>query len=136
MTRRAPARPTSGVDVATLRSLIVVEGGFTVNVRTGQPVERGISVCTQPASSLVFPFADWDDQGVADWLAASVRLAPATRYLGGWLDTATHQVWLDLVSVIAPAFRHAAFALARTLRQHGVFDLERMELVDLREAAA
>ncbi len=119
-------------EAGALRGRIHADGGFTVDVRSGQSVQCGISVCTRPASSLVFQLADWDDDGVAAWFTGSVRLLPATRYLGGWLDHRTGQVWLDLVSVVAPAFRHAAFALARTLRQHGVFDLERMELVDLR----
>lgn len=125
-----------GVDPAALHDMIEVDGGFTVDLRSGQPVDRGISVCTRPSSSLVFPWADWDDAGVASWLHGSVRLAPTTCYLGGWLDQRTREVWLDLVSVVAPAYRHAAFALARTMRQHGVFDLERMELVDLRVSAA
>jgi hypothetical protein len=124
------------IDPAALRELIETDGGFTIDLRTGQPVPCGISVCTRPSSSLVFAWADWDDVGVAMWLGGSARLAPATGYLGGWLDKRTHEVWLDLVSVVAPAFRHAAFALARTMRQHGVFDLERMELVDLRVGAA
>jgi hypothetical protein len=124
------------IDPAALRELIELDGGFTIDLRSGQSVPCGISVCTRPSSSLVFPWADWDDTGVVTWLRGSARLAPATRYLGGWLDQRTHEVWLDLVSVVAPAFRHAAFALARTMRQHGVFDLERMELVDLRVSAA
>ncbi|MEO5898780.1 MAG: hypothetical protein ABIR68_01450 [Ilumatobacteraceae bacterium] len=125
-----------GVDPAALRELIELDGGFTVDLRSGQSVLCGISVCTRPSSSLVFSWADWDDIGVTTWLCGSAQLAPATCYLGGWLDPRTQEVWLDLVSVVAPAFRHEAFALARTMRQHGVFDLERMELVDLRVSAA
>lgn len=118
---------------ARLRELIATTGGFTLDVRTGRPVQRGISVCTRPASALVFPWSEWNDDGVDAWLAAcATALAPGTRYVGGWLDHHTGDVWLDLVSVIAPAYRTAAYRLAMALRQHGVFDLERRELVDLR----
>ncbi len=125
------------VSAAELRHLIDSVGGFTLDVRSGRQVEQGISVCTRPSSSLVFPRVEWSDHGVDAWLAASsAALVPATRHIGGWFDQRTGEVWLDLVSVVAPAFRIAAYRLAVAMRQHGVFDLERSELVDLRSAAS
>ena len=143
-------RPTTGADTADLavsgsisvngaelRELIDAVGGFTLDVRTGHRIRSGISVCTSPSSSLTFPRSQWSDEGVDAWLAAcTAALAPATRYIGGWLDHHTHDVWLDLVSVVAPAYRTEAYRLGVAMRQHGVFDLERSELVDLRRQAS
>lgn len=128
---------SAAVNAAALRGLIDAVGGFTLDVRTGRRVVRGISVCTRPARSLVFPRAEWTDRGVDCWLAScSASLGPAARYVGGWLDHRTGEVWLDLVSVVAPAHRVAAYRLAVAMRQHGVFDLDRSELVDLRAVAS
>ncbi len=125
------------VHAAHLRHMIDTVGGFTLDVRTGRRLDSGISVCTRPSSSLVFPRTEWSDCGVDAWLAAcSAALVPATRNVGGWLDHRTGDVWLDLVSVVAPEFRAAAYRLGVALRQHGVFDLARSELVDLRGIAS
>lgn len=125
------------VNAAELRELIDTVGGFTLDVCTGRRIRSGISVCTRPSSSLTFARSEWSDEGVDTWLAAcTAALAPATRHIGGWLDQRSHHVWLDLVSVVAPAFRTEAYRLGVAMRQHGVFDLDRRELVDLRGEAS
>jgi hypothetical protein len=123
-----------------LRGLVAQQGGFTVELRTGTPVRRGISVCTRPTSSVVFPWSAWNDSAVEAWLVACTTVigtrSSHSAYVGGWRDPVSDEVWLDIVSVVASVHRHAAVELARTLRQYGVFDLDRRELVDLRSSAA
>ena len=119
----------SGVSAWGLRRMIDREGGFTLDLSSGHRVRDGISVCSRPWRSLGFRREAWDDDLVDEWLAGIKVEGRRTRYVGGWLDTGTGQVWLDLVRVVPPAMRPAACLLARVLRQRCVFDLGRQEVV-------
>ena len=113
-----------------LRRMIDVDGGFTVDLRSGRPVERGISLCSRPSRSLRFPRESWNDRMVEAWLVSNVEIGfGRARHVGGWLDPRSDHVWLDLVRVVSPALRPIACVVARALRQHCVFDLGRRELV-------
>ncbi len=116
-----------------LRSLIDIDGGFTVDLRTGRSVSRGISVCVRPSQSVVFLWPDWCDRTVSAWVR-SRSLEPAWRssHVGGWLDRRSGQVWLEEVHVVSPGLRQVAYAVGRALGQHCVFDLGRGELVVLK----
>jgi hypothetical protein len=117
-----------GVSPLGLRQLIDRDGGFTVDLRSGRRVDRGISVCSRPWRSLRFRRDEWSDRLVAAWLHANVRTS-RTRHVGGWLDPRSDQVWLDPVRVVSPTLRPVACLAARALQQHCVFDLGRRELV-------
>jgi hypothetical protein len=119
-----------GVSPPRLRHLIDRDGGFTLDLRSGRRVDRGISVCSRPSRSLRFPRDEWNDRLVAAWLHANVGVGTSrTRHVGGWLDPRSNHIWLDLVQVVSPTLRPVACLVARALQQHCVFDLERRELV-------
>ena len=120
-----------------LRRLIETDGGFTLALRTGRPVHRGVSVCVRPSRSLSFAWDDWSDDHVGAWLIARAgERNHRALHIGGWLDPLSNRVWLDLVGVLAPPLRRAACVIARALDQHGVYDLGRRELVIVGEARA
>ncbi|MGI8762431.1 MAG: hypothetical protein ACR2LO_00295 [Ilumatobacteraceae bacterium] len=116
-----------------MQQMIEAHGGFTVRLRTGEPVRSGISVVTRPSQSLTFLRNRWCDADVRDWLM-TVATGPAWRsvYIGGWLDPRSDMVWLDVVRVVPPPLRRVACVLGRVMQQHCVFDLGRRETVVLR----
>ena len=120
---------------ARLRRLLEITGGFTLHHRTGEPMREGVSVCADPELTLRFPWADWDDDLVDDWVEARLpHLATHDTFLGGWLDSA-RDVWLDVVRVFPEHHRRAAVAFGRHLSQQAVFDLGERRLVPLVAAA-
>ena len=112
-----------------LRRLIDGDGGFTVDLRSGRTVGHGISVCSRPWRSLHFRREVWSDAIVEAWLADIDVDGRRTRHVGGWLDTRSDHVWLDLVRVVPPRLRPVARVAARALGQHCLFDLGRQELL-------
>jgi hypothetical protein len=131
-------RPTVGGEVSArgLHRLIERDGGFTLDLPTGRRVSRGISVCSRPWRSLRFRRDAWDDALVERWLSTINVEGRRTRHVGGWLDTGSDHVWLDLVRVVPPTMRPVACALACVFRQRGVFDIGRRELVTVGRQAA
>jgi hypothetical protein len=120
-------------DCRRLRDLIDSNGGFTVRLRTGRPIAAGISVATSPSRSLTFDRDRWCDAQVAEWLTqVDRRAAGRDRAIGGWLDTRSQTVWLDVVRIVPSALRWPARLLGRAARQHCVFDLGRRETLVLR----
>ncbi len=118
------------LDPRHLRSLLDGRGGFTLDPSTGIPVDRGVSVCLDPRRSTRFSRGHWRDEHVAAWLDAHRdELSRNGRYVGGWLDTATAHVWLDVVRVMPEMARPAAVLLARWCGQHCVYDLGRSRLL-------
>jgi hypothetical protein len=132
----ARVRATSpvGPDPASLRRLIDRDGGFTLDLRTGRPARRGISVAASRSISWAFPCHQWSDAEVGDWLQ-SVAGHPSRRrrHLGGWLDNASGTIWLDLVWVVSPVLSPLARVAGRAFGQHCVFDLSRGQIVPLRD---
>lgn len=125
------------VRAAHLRQLIDETGGFTVGHLDGRPAEQGISVCTRPSRSLSFAWQEWDDRMVDAWLAArSAEYGWRWRYIGGWLDRRTDQVWLDVVRIVPARYPAVANLMGRAMQQHCVFDLGRGETVRLGRSAA
>jgi hypothetical protein len=120
-------------DSRRLRDLIDVDGGFTVRLRTGRPIPSGISVAMRSSQSLTFERDRWCDAKVADWLA-QIERCPSWRRgsIGGWLDTRSETVWLDVVRVLPSSLRRPACLLGRAMQQHCVFDLGRRETLVLR----
>lgn len=112
------------------RHLLASAGGFTWHRQQAVPIRDGIAVGAEPARALCFHLPAWDDAEVADWVGASTdRAAAQDLHLGGWLDAATGQVWLDLVRVFPAREWHRAVTLARLHGQHALFDLARGAVV-------
>ena len=100
--------------IGVLRRFLESAGGFTLHHRTGEHASDGVSVCADPAASLSFALTDWDDEQVGDWFRTwSGRLRDNDLHLGGWLDPATQQVWLDVVRVYPADRRREAVHLGR-----------------------
>jgi hypothetical protein len=116
--------------IGLLRRFVESAGGFTLHHRTGEPARDGVSVCADPEATLNFPLAAWDDAEVHHWFETwRARLHGSDLHLGGWLDPATQQVWLDVVRVY-PADRHReAVRMGRTHHQQAVFDLGRCQVL-------
>ena len=51
-----------------MRALLLIEGGFTVDHRTGASVDAGLAVGAEPARTLTFPLARWSEDEVVPWL--------------------------------------------------------------------
>ena len=115
---------------AALRRALESDGGFTLRLRSGEPVSDGICVATHPGRALSFPRADWSDRRVDEWISA-VATEPSwrARCIGGWIDRSSDTVWLDVVHVMPRPCRRLAMAMARWSNQHCVFDLARHEAV-------
>jgi hypothetical protein len=121
-----------GLHPALLRARLDRDGGFTVEVPTGAPLERGIAVSVHPSHTWRFRRADWHDDAVSRWIQCHAR-RDGTRTIGGWLDGG--QVWLDCVRVLPAALRPVVVALGHRHGQLGVYDLRRRRLVRLRSIA-
>ena len=120
---------THGV-IGVLRRFVESAGGFTLHHRTGEPACHGVSVCADPEATLNFPLAAWDDAEVQHWFQTwAGRLHGSDLHLGGWLDPATQQVWLDVVRVYPASRRREAVHLGRTHHQKAVFDLGRGQVL-------
>ena len=115
---------------AALLARLDRDGGFTVEARTGAPLERGIAVCLQPSGSWTFRRGEWRDDSVRCWVERHTASA-WTRAIGGWLDDDT--VWLDRVHIVPAALRPLAAALGRRRHQLALFDLGRQRVVRLRD---
>jgi hypothetical protein len=99
--------------------------------RTGEPLSNGVSVCADPACTLTFAFAAWDDERVDAWVAEQApRLRHSGLCLGGWLDE-RDAAWLDVVRVFPAHDQRGAIALGTRLAQHAVFDLDRRTVVTI-----
>jgi hypothetical protein len=115
-----------------LRARIERDGGFTLDIATGQPADDGISVAAGRSIAMTFPQHEWCDRSVERWLHEAAHHRPLRRsHLGGWLDRSTGYIWLDLVWVIDRRLAPLAPIIGRALRQHCVFDLTRGTAVPL-----
>jgi hypothetical protein len=123
------------------RHLLASAGGFTLNRHETAAIRDGFAVCADPTLTLTFALRDWDDGRVAAWVGvaddrARAPMAAADLHLGGWLEAATGQVWLDLVQVFPADDRQRAVALARAHQQRAVFDLSQGEVVPVAPPAS
>ena len=107
-----------------LRELLDNHGGFTVRIRSGEPIASGISVGTRPSRSVSFAREEWSDLLVDQWvMAAATQSLWCSSSIGGWIDPSSGTVWLDVVRVVPAPFRAFAVLLGRLSNQHCVFDL-------------
>lgn len=121
------AQPAGGLHPSGLRDRLARHGGFTVGVPDGDPLTSGMSVAVAPHLAVSFPFHQWCDRRVEQWLGRVLKVRPAA--LGGWIDERTGMVHLDVVQVVTN--RRMAALLGRATQQHCMFDLDRRVLVGL-----
>jgi hypothetical protein len=136
LARMTPPAVAADAELVTrLRSLLLTRGGFTLDARSGHPVPEGYAVAVEPARSLSFRFAAWDDRVVGRWVHAArthvAERAGPRLHLGGWYPPGLDRVTLDIVHVLPPARPQLALWTARRHHQWAVFDLARGALVPL-----
>jgi hypothetical protein len=99
--------------------------------RTGAHVETGVAVAANSSMSLEFPYEQWSDGLVSDWLAAvAKRRWSLFCDLGGWLDE-RGIVHLDVVLVVPRMLSYVAKMFGRLTGQHSMYDLDRLRTVIL-----
>lgn len=110
-------------------ALTVPDGGFTVDLRTGEHVTDGYAVSVHPECERVLTDSvSTDDlrQYLADH-AATLELP--SRVLGGWRDPVTGSAFLDVSIVLGE--QRQALSVAREHDQLAIFDIARGESIDL-----
>jgi hypothetical protein len=119
--------------VDRIHSLLLAEGGFTVDALTGRSVDVGLAVCADPVRWLHFRQEAWNDGAVLGWVRANRRFVASSGrddlHLGGWSAVDRNQVHLDVVRVVPPERAGLAHRMGRWNRQRAVFDLGRRALV-------
>src|SRR4051794_22959266 len=118
LARMTPPAVAADAELVTrLRSLLLTRGGFTLDARSGHPVPEGYAVAVEPARSLSFRFAAWDDRVVGRWVHAArthvAERAGPRLHLGGWYPPGLDRVTLDIVHVLPPARPQLALWTAR-----------------------
>lgn len=114
-------------DVVTTQTAL--HGGFTIGRHTREPVTQGYAVAvTPPGESLVLDHPSRADAPgrVRAWVRAhEADFDAPDRYLGGWHDSASGKVFLDVVAVEPPnrEGRRTAERLARRNDQIAIYDI-------------
>lgn len=112
--------------VAELRKKIDTEGGFTYHAPSGSYPDSGVPVGL-PEHGQVIPKADLTDEALERFAADRWELLQEEgRHLGGWLDTETDQVWLDVSDLHTDL--DEALEEARSRGELAVYDLGKGEV--------
>lgn len=105
------------------------DGGFTVNLTTGAEPATGYAVATHPERSWEAAADTVSAETVRTYAALNADLLNEDRnVLGGWHDPATHQVWLDVSTVVAD--EADAWRLAWAANQIAIFNLDTHETIN------
>ena len=103
---------------------VKTSGGFTLDDRTGRGVPDGYSVGVFPQYSGVFDVKQFSKGAAKKWLAQHRKLIKDDRIMvGGWHDTDTGKVWLDLVRVYPKNQKDIALGVGRKRNQIAIADL-------------
>lgn len=117
-----------GSDV--LDALCVPDGGFSIDLTTGENVSAGYAVAIHPDRERVIPV---DRLTMADLVSYALEnldlLAEPGHVFGAWHDPESGKVYLDVSTVRAD--RAEALALAREHNQLAVFDFATLSSVDV-----
>lgn len=108
------------------------DGGLTFHRFTGKEPKEGYSVAVAPTESLeITPQVPPDEAEdlIAQWVHNHTRKRGPSFddkgvYLGGWLDTATGHIWMDVVKVFPPDQLDAAVQAGQEANQIAIFDLK------------
>lgn len=110
-----------------LFSTLKREGGFTLNIETGESPEPGESkyaVAFSKTTERTFPLANFTPSDLVNFIAGNHDvLEQPGIFLGAWIDAGT--VYLDCSLVTSD--EKLAFRLARENEQIAVFCFENME---------
>jgi hypothetical protein len=103
---------------------VKTSGGFTLDDRTGRGVPDGYSVGVFPQYSGVFDVKQFSKGAAKKWLAQHRKLIKDDRIMvGGWHDTDSGKVWLDLVRVYPKNQKDIALGVGRKRNQIAIADL-------------
>jgi hypothetical protein len=110
------------------------EGGFTMSL-AGTTPDDGIMVSFDKGeghSHILEPGASPEATraAVRDWVQQQrpfIKEGGGSRYAGGWLDTSTGKVYLDVSQRFGPGERSAAIAAGKERNQIAIFDLGTFE---------
>lgn len=108
-------------------------GGFTVDFRTEEKVETGLSVGEYPERSGDFPMDKITAADVQGWLEKNKELLftePDKLRVGGWLDEKVGKVWLDIVRIYDQSERDRAIESGRKSNQKCIADLDAIKRGD------
>lgn len=101
---------------------LIRDGGFTLDPVSGRASNTGWAVAVAPEHSLHLPSNDVSAEKIAQWQEINAaRLAPPGTKIGGWLDTETGDVWLDIVKVVRS--QEQAEEIGRKANQIAIFNL-------------
>jgi hypothetical protein len=106
-------------------------GGFTIDFRTEEPVETGISVGEYPERSGQFNIAEATAEDVQGWLEKNKDILfkePDKLRVGGWLDEG--KIWLDIVRIYDQSERDRAIESGRKANQKAIADLDAIKRGD------
>lgn len=113
----------SGIpELRRLRNRLLVTGGFSFDLQSGNTPEEGFAVSCDPDETRVLPTPY---PTVADlWLYVydrEVSLSLPGKVLGGWVDRETGNTHLDVVTIVDDKAK--ALELAATHHEIAIFDL-------------
>jgi hypothetical protein len=115
--------------VGSMRDALRENGGFTLNVRTGQPPTAGYVVALQGHSGIMKSAKFMTDNKAArdfvkGWLKDKSSQLTKAGWVGGWLDTAHNEVVLDPVE--NPQGLDQAIQLGQDRNQQSIWDVVNM----------
>ena len=111
-----------------LKDKLLVNGGFTVD-RNGRDVESGYAVATQGNEAVYTMHITESD--ILEYIAIhKEELSRPTACLGGWVDTETNQVYLDVSDVYQNGWYASEVGHERD--QIAIFDLDNMREIRLK----
>lgn len=134
--RSKPPKSALSPDLPTfVDSKLKNDGGLTIHRFSGIEPHEGFSVAVDPQASLDIgpdvPEPDARDM-IVQWVHEHTRkrgpsFDDRNVYLGGWLDTSTGHIWMDIVKVFPPDHREDAIKAAQDANQIAIFDLGSFE---------
>lgn len=117
-----------GSDV--LDALRVPDGGFSIDLTTGEHVNSGYAVAIHPDRERVIPIEDVTMASLISYALENMDLlAEPGHVFGAWHDPETGKVYLDVSTVRLD--RGEAMALARKHGQLAIFDFTSLSSVNV-----
>lgn len=113
-----------------LDALQVPDGGFSIDLTTGENVSEGYAVAIHPDREQVIPVEDVTMSSLISYALDNMDLlAKPGHVFGAWHDPESGKVYLDVSTVRTD--RAEALELAREHNQLAVFDFATLSSVDV-----
>lgn len=95
---------------------LLYTGGFTLDVKTGELVTCGFAVSTDPDLTYVVHESEAFREDLFDYVRqnASVLLDEPDKFFGGWFDTTTGLLHLDVITVVSTGWEAELLACAHS----------------------